>query len=349
MRFLDPWFLLLLGIIPVLALLMLKRSSRGALLFSSTHATSSLPKSLRQRFAFLPNALRLLSMVSIVVGLARPVLGHAERATASRGIAIEMVIDRSGSMKSAMQYQGKNESRLAVVKQVFKTFVNGNGKRLPGRPNDLIGLVTFARYADTICPLTLDHRTLDAFLKQIHLPVDPALDGTAIGDGIALAAAHLEALGTDLGGATGKRYHVQSKIIILLTDGQNNFGRMSPTQAADMAKRWGIRIYTIGIGSAARSVTINTILGPQTVPAQSSVNSAILKKIAATTGGTFQAATSGSSLETVYHTIDRLQKSRIQDLQSVRWRDIYLPFVLAALALLVAASLLEGTLLRRLP
>lgn len=349
MRFLDPWFLLLLGIIPILVFLMLKRASRGALLFSSNHAVSSLPKSVRVRIAFMPNVLRVLAVFSIVVGLARPVLGHAERATSSRGIAIEMVIDRSGSMRSAMQYKGQTESRLAVVKQVFRSFVNGDGRRLAGRPNDLIGLVTFARYADTICPLTLDHRTLDAFLKQIHLPVDPALDGTAIGDGIALAAAHLKELGTNLGGATGKRYHVQSKVIILLTDGQNNFGRLSPTKAAELAKRWGIRVYTIGIGSPSRSVTVNTILGPQTVPAQSSVNSSILKKIARTTGGTFQVATSGTSLEAVYHTIDRLQKSTIKSYEQVRWRDIYLPFVIAALVLLVAGSLLEQTLLRRLP
>ncbi|HUX20233.1 MAG TPA: VWA domain-containing protein, partial [Spirochaetia bacterium] len=228
-------------------------------------------------------------------------------------------------------------------------FVEGNGHGLRGRPNDRIGLVTFARYADTICPLTLDHRTLEAFLQQIHLPVDPQLDGTAIGDGIALAAAHLKALGSELAGAGGRRYHVKSKVIILLTDGQNNFGRLSPTAAAELAKRWGIQIYTIGIGDTSGPVTINTILGPQRIPGQSDLNTTILERIAAETGGQFQIATNGSSLESVYRRIDKLQKSRLKSSEFVDWRELYLPFVLTALGLILLEVLVSNTLLRRIP
>lgn len=182
MRFLDPWFFLCLGIVPVLAVYRYKRSGNTSVVFSSVNAAASLPKTLRRRLRETPFVLRLAAINCLVVGLSRPVVGLQAASNPTKGIAIEMAIDRSGSMQSPTRFGGQTESRLAVVKQVFHRFVTGGAAGLHGRPNDLIGLVTFARYADTTCPLTLDHRTLFSLLKKIHRPVDPALDGTAIGD-----------------------------------------------------------------------------------------------------------------------------------------------------------------------
>lgn len=349
MSFLDPWLFLLLGLVPVLVVYHLRSRRPRSLRFSSTHAASALPKSLRSRLAEAPFALRMVAFCLLVVGLARPVVGLQASRNPTRGIAIEMAIDRSGSMQSPMRFGGRSETRLAVVKEVFRSFVTGRAIGLGGRPNDLIGLVTFARYADTICPLTLDHRALLSLLKKIHRPVDPALDGTAIGDGLALAAAHLEALGSEIKGIRGHRYHIKSKVIILLTDGQNNFGRTTPLEAARLARKWGIRIYTIGIGSGGGPVRVNTIFGPQTINGRTAVNVSMLKKIAGRTGGVFQLASSGSGLKKVYQTIDKLEKSALPTSGYADWRELYLPFVLAALAALLAGIALESTVLRRIP
>ena len=158
----------------------------------------------------------------------RPQAGNERVHDISEGIAIEMVVDRSGSMGQEMQYEGKEMTRLEVVKDVFQRFVYGDGKSLEGRPNDLIGIISFARYAETACPLTLSQKVLKTLVDKIDLARDQSEDGTAIGEALALGIARLHTADETLAKQLKKQktdYHIKSKVIILLTDGENNVGR----------------------------------------------------------------------------------------------------------------------------
>ena len=176
-----------------------------------------------------------------------------------------MNADRSSSMTAEMEYRGMRRNRLEVVKKVFEEFIMGNGEELEGRPNDLVGMVAFARFADTMAPLTLGHGALLRFLDQVRIVTRRAEDGTAIGDALALAAARLRTAEEDLARyadeSGDKEYEIKSKIIILLTDGQNNFGQRTPEQAAELAADWDIKVYTIGVGGDEGVSTVKTLFG----------------------------------------------------------------------------------------
>ena len=360
MRFASPWALLALLII-VLLLLLRRRTERGVALGFSDLSLLPASTSVRSRLPQLPFALRLLALTLMIIALARPQAGLEKVEDISRGVAIEMVVDRSGSMGSQMAFDGKAMSRLDVVKKVFEEFVNGNSRELKGRPSDLIGLVTFARYADTICPLTLAHGALSGFLDTIHLaPQDSPENRTAIGDAIALAAARLKTAEETLahqGGETAKgsahegadkRYEIKSKIIILLTDGQQNAGRRLPEEAAALAKQWGIKIYAIGVGGDD-VVKVQTIFGPRMVRTGEGVDRQMLGQLAETTGGVFRMADDAKTLRAVYDEIDRLEKSEIETVRYIDYKEYFVPFALAALALLALETMLRCTLWRRLP
>ena len=210
-----------------------------------------------------------------------------------------MVVDRSGSMGAEMEYRGKKLNRLEVVKRVFKDFVMGNGKDLSGRPNDLIGMIAFARYADTICPLTLAHGALIPFIDGVKLVKRKEEDGTAIGDGLALAAARLKTIQETLKKQLKKSdnsYEIKSKIIILLSDGENNCGKYTPMQAADLAKKWGIKVYTIAIGGGDAVTSIRTPFGVYKIPLATRVDTTTLERIAKKTRGVFPQAKDAKSL-----------------------------------------------------
>ncbi len=336
----TPAALLLLLLVPVLAWYEGRRRHGAALRFSSTRSLASGPRSWRQKLAGAPAVLRLSALVLIVIALARPFGGSIPIHNVTEGIAIEMVLDRSGSMSENMDYRGKPISRFDAVKEVFTSFVMGDGRGLGGRPDDLIGVIAFAGYPDTISPLTQSREALAGVLKELTVIADPTKDGTAIGDAIALAAARLHAAeeGVIAGALRGDRFRIKSKVMILLTDGEQNAGKRAPVDAAALAHGWGIKIYTIGVASSGS--------GPSGF---SDTSAALLGKIAETTGGIFRVANDERSLHAVYTEIDRLEKSEVRSMQYLSIHEYFWPFVLAALCLLLLEIAASRTLLRRLP
>ncbi|MBU0966716.1 MAG: VWA domain-containing protein [Proteobacteria bacterium] len=352
MRFATPWAFVALLLIPLLLYYQLGRKHPQALKFSATSLFAQVSISWRQRLTALPLFLRVLSLILLVTGLARPQQGIEKTYDISHGIAIEMVIDRSSSMGEEMVFNNTATNRLEVVKKVFEEFVNGNGKQLTGRPNDLIGLVSFARYPETVCPLTLAHEALNGFMDKIQLVTNRAEDGTSIGDGIALAAARLqkaeEVMSKEYKNDSSGHYEIKSKIIILLTDGAHNAGNLAPPEAAKLAAQWGIKIYTIGIGEDIDLSGIQGFFARMNRMARG-VDKKTLKEIADTTGGIFRMASDADSLRTIYGEIDRLEKSEIESVRHIDYAEHFPFFVITALILLVMEMALRATLLRKIP
>jgi len=359
MTFHTPWAFLLLLILPVIIYRYLSRSSfglrTGKILFPSTDHAAASGASLRTRLRHLPFLLRLITLILVTIALARPLAGTEKIYDISKGIAIEVVIDRSSSMKAEMIFGGEQVSRLEVAKRVFLEFVQGNRGGLSGRANDLIGLITFARYADTNCPLTLAHNALASFVEPIALVNRKSEDGTAIGDALALAAARLQKAEETikqqtLAAESGEpSYEIKSKIIILLTDGEQNAGKRTPREAADLAKEWGIKIYTIGIGGRESLIRVPTLFGTQVIQRGPGVNRETLTDLARETGGIFRMAEDGDSLRAIYAEIDALEKSEIESVRYVDYKERFMPFALAGLILLALEILLRTTWFRRIP
>ncbi len=349
LRFESPWMLLLLALVALALFLGRRRRSRASLRFSSTALIREAGVSLRQRLMGLPVVLRVLAMLLLALALARPQMGTEKIRDVSRGIAIEMVVDRSSSMSAELRYRGRQQTRLDIAKEIFEQFVKGDGSKLSGRPADLIGMITFARYADTICPLTLAHGALSAFLPTVKLVDQESEDGTAIGDAVALAAARLQTAEETLARQLGEQhdYEIKSKIIILLTDGENNAGDRTVEEAAKVAAEWGIKIYAIGVGGSGTR-TVRTPLGNWSVPGRG-VDEDALKTLAETTGGLYRVADDAETLRAVYEEIDELEKSEIESTRFVDYREFFPPFLLAGLGLLVFEIVLSGTAFRRLP
>lgn len=347
-----------------------KRGSAG-IRFSSVRFAASSGTSLKTRLRRLPLIIRILALLLLTIGLARPQQGREEVRDVNKGIAIEMVVDRSGSMAEELIYQGTQLSKLEVVKRVFREFILGNGKDLKGRPSDLIGMVAFARYAETICPLTLSHEALERFIESIQVVSRRNEDGTSIGDALALAAARLQKAEETLKSARGtpsapkpdetadgsedklpasvKDYQIRSKVVVLLTDGQNNAGKRSPMEAARMAREWGIKVYAIGIGGRESFVTVKTPLGDYKMPGGESVDEATLKAIAQETGGAFWLADSAEKLHAIYGEIDKLERTELESIHHIDYAERFAPFALAALILLVLEQILISTVFRRIP
>jgi len=348
-RFATPWAFLLLAVIPALLYVRFARRRPPAVRFPATGPLKRLPRTWRVRLAALPVWIRAAALALLVIALARPQEGSERVVDVSRGVAIEMVVDRSSSMGAELRYRGRRLNRLEAALRLFRDFVEGSGD-LAGRPSDLIGLVTFARYADTICPLTLDHDTLIGFLPTVRLVDRESEDGTAIGDAVALAAARLRTAEEALAGQTGRRkdYEIKSKVIILLTDGQNNAGKRTVEEAAELAASWGIKIYAIGIGGEG-AATIRTPFGTYTVPVGEGVDEATLRTLAETTGGMYRVAEDAEALRAVYEEIDKLEKTEIESTRFVDYREMFPPFAVAGLLLLGLETVLGAVTLRRAP
>ncbi len=315
----------------------------------------------RLRLRPILKLLRLACLILLIIALARPRMGTKILETATEGVAIEVVADRSGSMQAEMDYRGKKLNRLETVKGVLAEFIRGEGG-LTGRSSDLIGLVTFARYADTKCPLVHSHDVLLEFLRQTDIVKMRAEDGTAIGDAIALAAARLKKAEEEIKqrkarlGLAGQAdtddetgFRIKSKVIILLTDGINNAGQYSPLQAAQLAKDWGIKIYTIGIGSAQAYTTIQTMLGSYKVPTQDNIDEGLLKAIAKNTGGFYGRAGDAKALRKIVEKIDSLEKTEVKSVQYTQYAEQFGPWALVALLLLAGEMLFGCTIFRKIP
>lgn len=355
-RFESPWAFLLLLLLPLMWWWMVHLRRRGtALQYSSLLRPGPVGSSWRTRLAFLPGLCRTLAFVALVIALARPQTGIGEVRTSARGVAMMLVVDRSWSMSDPMRYRGESASRIDVVKRVSSDFIRGDGDALDGRPEDLIGLVTFGRFADTVCPLVRIHDVLVDLIQQIQLAHPQSIDaGTAIGEGLALAAARLRQAEDDLSRRNeverDPEFQIRSKAIILMTDGDENMGDIEAEEAAALCREWGIRVYAIGIGSdEQRMETVQTIFGPRRVPTGYPFREEALRRIAEITDGRYFAATDGDALREVYRTIDELEKTEIESREFTNYYEAFMPWALSALALIALEVLFRTTLWRRLP
>lgn len=363
MQFYSKWVLLLLLLIPAMMYYNYRKKRHAALKFSSLRDMRNCSMSLRQRLRPLLSVARYLCMVLLIIALARPRKGTVLSEISAEGVAMEIVADHSGSMKTEMDYYGDTLNRFDVVKKVLSDFIEGDKKGLTGRESDLIGLVTFARYADTICPMVLSHNVLLEFLKKTQIVNLQSEDGTAIGDGIALAAARLKKAeeeytqrkqklseaGENISSDDNSGFKIKSKVIILLTDGINNAGQYDPIQAAKLAKDWGIKIYTIGIGSTEAYTTIQTPLGNYKIPSDNSLDENLLKNIAETTGGFYGRADDAKSLHEIVEKINKLEKTEVKSIQYTQYAEFFSPWTLTALLILTLEILATCTVFRKIP
>jgi Ca-activated chloride channel family protein len=328
MHFEWPWALSALLLLPLLAWRQ-RRLTPPRLVINRT---ATLPASPRQRFLRLPAALRFVALALLIVAVARPQLGAKPVRDISRSIAIQVLIDRSSSMRHTDFLYGRGAAtRLDVVKALSLQFIFGNRNDLKGRSSDMIGLIEFAGDPITLSPLTLSHDHLHSLIESIQ-PASGDEDGTAIGDAVALAAARFKEAETTAGA------QLKSKVIVLLTDGQNNMGVRTPAQAAALAKQWGVRVYAIGIlpGGVADSRYDRMI-------------ETGLDELGEETGGLSRMVESGAALVDVYKEIDRLEPAEVKTARYTGGTAWFGTLALAALCLVAMESVISQTWLRRAP
>jgi Ca-activated chloride channel family protein len=323
MTFKDPQYLYLLLAIPIW-LFFREGLKTLRLEFSDFTAIGS---GFRHKKPRLPIWLRLAGLALVIIALARPQTATSEREFYTQGIDIVIALDVSGSM-SAEDFHPEN--RLAVAKEEAKRFVYG-------RKNDRIGLVVFAKKSFTQCPLTLDYDILTGLMQDIHIGILP--DGTAIGMGIANAVNRL------------RESTAKSKVIILLTDGENNSGNIDPVTAAQLAKGYGIKIYTIGIGkdTLVPFPVNDPIFGKRYIQAQFKVDEKMLSEIANITGGMFFMARDPNSLHAIYQKIDQMEKTKLLVKHYESLNEIFPYFLMAGILLLALERMLSATLFFKLP
>lgn len=341
MSFLYLWVLLL---IPVVLFALRGRLRRTSLQVSSLGLWTDTNAG-RARYLWIPVFLRRLALVLLLVTLARPQAGSTYSMDVSEGIAIQLLVDVSSSMDmNVRDLEGQNRSRMEVAKEMVEKFIAGDGDTLQGRGEDLLGLITFARYADTRSPLTFGHDALLQIVRGLEVQQRPNEDGTAYGDALALAAARLQNIEElQFGQGTVQVDAIESRVIILLTDGENNSGAHLPLEAAGLAKEWGCRIYCISLGDTDG----NTAAGVQVEKLTASEKT--LQHISDETGGIFRQATNYESLLSVYEEIDLLERSEIATRSFDRVAEwFWLPLSLAVLSLLIAL-ILEASVLRVVP
>ena len=352
-RFQNPMWLLTLVPLIVVGLLVLRRQRNVAVLFSDVGLLRALPKTFALRIKRAVPWLRILGLALVIVALARPQEGNDEYRIQTEGIAIQMCIDRSGSMQ-AMDFQLDRQrvNRLTAVKDVFRDFVAGEDE-LPGRPDDLIGLIAFGGYADAKCPLTLDHGALLQVLDQVQIP-EPIRDrqghvinqrlleeemSTAIGDAVVLGVDRL------------KDAKAKSKVLILLSDGENTAGVVEPAEAAETADTFGIKIYTIGVGSTGMAPfpQIDAFGREFLTRRPVKLDEETLKMLATTTGGEYFHAGNTEALKNVYAEIDQLEKTLSEGRLYTEYRELYQYAMFSGFGLILLHILLVCTRFRSLP
>jgi Ca-activated chloride channel family protein len=328
MTFESPEYLyLLLLLIPMIIWYIWKRKTVTAnLQISTTEALEKVPKSYKYYFLHVPFVLRLGAIALLVIVLARPQSTDNWSNENVEGIDIMMAVDISGSMLA----EDLKPNRIEAAKTVGTEFISA-------RKNDNIGLIVFAGESFTQSPLTTDKAALVNLLNGINSEMIEA-PGTAIGMGLANAVNRL------------KDSQTKSKIIILLTDGSNNTGEIDPLTAAELAKTFGIRVYTIGVGTRGSApFPFQTAFGIQRQMVEVDIDEGTLKKISGMTDGKYFRATDNKSLKAIYEEIDQLEKTKIQVREFSKKQEEYLPYAIAALILLLAEILLRNTILRHNP
>ena len=270
--------------------------------------------------------LRGIAVLLLILGLARPQLGNAEREVTSEGIDIMLVLDISSSMR-AVDFK---PNRLEAAKKVATDFVSE-------RISDRIGLVVFGGESFLQCPLTIDYDVLRNFIDQVEI-IDEQYDGTAIGMALANAINRLRE-------SPGKE-----PVIILLSDGRNNAGEVDPLTAADMAQTFGIKVYTIGAGKKGEALyPVQTPFGQDYMPVEVDIDEEVLQQVAQQTGGKYFRAEDEQSLATIYDEINQLEKTEYKVKEYTNWRELFPWFLIPGFALLLGEGVLRNTALRRDP
>jgi Ca-activated chloride channel family protein len=329
-RFADPWLLILLLAVPLMVFYELKKMGSSRIRFSSLETLKALKpaRSLAWRKVLL--ILRCAAMSLFIMALARPQSGTTSTEIITEGVDIMLCLDTSGSMNALdFQLDNKRVNRLQVVKKVVDEFIRG-------RQNDRIGMVVFAEEAFTQCPLTLDYGVLLSFLDRLEIGM--AGDTTAIGSALATCVKRLKDLKS------------KSKVIILLTDGRNNTGTISPATAADIAKTHGIKVYTIGVGTEGEApFLVDSLFGKQYVYQKVDLDEETLKEIAQKTGGRYFRATNTEALKTIYQQIDKMEKTEAKVKEYMEYDELFTYFLIPALCLIILEILLANTRFMKIP
>lgn len=332
MNFANPGYLLLLIlIIPYVVWYLLKnKKHEPTLCVPDTRAYNFSPKTYKNYILHVPFMLRVIALIMLIITLARPQSSNSWKDTEIEGIDIMMAIDVSTSMLA----EDLKPNRLEASKKVASEFI-------AGRPNDNIGLTIFAGEAFTQCPMTTDQAALFNIFNSIDTDIAQngiIQDGTAVGMGIANAVSRL------------KESKAKSKVIILITDGTNNSGDISPLMAADIAKSLGIRVYTIGVGTNGTAPYPMNVAGRiQYVNVPVEIDTKTLSEIAARTDGAFYRATDNESLNKVYQDIDKLEKTKLNIKEYNKKSESYLLYAVLAFCALILELLLRSTILKKIP
>lgn len=328
MVFANPTYLyLLLLLIPLIGWYIYKLSKSQASMQVSSSEVFQLPeaRSWKIYLRHVPFLLRMVLIALLIMVLARPQSTNSWQNSSTEGIDIMLAMDISSSMLA----QDLKPNRLEAAKDVAASFING-------RQNDNIGLVVFAAESFTQCPLTTDHTVLLNLFKDIQPGI--IQDGTSIGLGLANAVSRI------------KDSQAKSKVIILLTDGVNNAGEIAPVTASEIAKTFGVRVYTIGVGTQGEApYPFQTAFGIQYQNVPVEIDEPTLKQIAATTGGQYFRATDNASLKAIYEEIDQMEKTKISVQEFSKKQEEYMQWALLVLLLLLVEVLLKNTLLRNIP
>lgn len=314
--FANPYYLwLLLLIIPLLGWrIWYRHKINPGMSISTTSPFTNIKKTWKHKYLWVPDALRILTFACLVIALARPQTALKHNQIDVEGVDIMLALDISGSMKM-MDF---TPNRMEASKKIAIDFIMG-------RPNDRIGLVVYAGEAFTQCPLTSDHNTLLELLQKVSFNIIE--DGTAIGDGLGTAINRL------------RESTAKSKIIILLSDGVNNAGYLDPYSAADIAKNYGIKVYTIGCGTNNENAPYP--INGHVVYLKTEIDEVLLASIAKTTGGEYFRATNNQALKDVYEEIDKMEKTKISESFFENKADEFLPYLLIALVSMLAELILR--------
>ena len=326
MQFHNPEILYLLAVIPVIVAYYIFVGRRRATMRVSTLQRGRMPRTVRYYLRHLPMVLRLLAIAAAIVALARPVEEHSSTETSTEGIDIVLAMDISGSMLA----RDFEPDRITAAKQMASVFASE-------RVGDRISVVAFAGEAFTQCPLTTDKASVGTMLSRLRSGVVD--DGTAIGNGLATAINRLRESGS------------KSKVVVLLTDGVNNRGQISPIMAAEIARDMGVKVYTIGVGTKGQApMPAVDMFGNKTyVMADVEIDEQLLRNIAKTTGGEYFRAVDNRALGEIYARINEMEKSEVQITHYTSYEELYFGWLLLMLLMLALEFVVERVVLNRIP
>ena len=325
--FKHPYFLWLLLLIPFMVyfFFVFKRNNRPTILMSNIDAVKFYKPTLRQRLINLPIILRLFAISFFIVALSRPQSSSKASNVKTEGISIVVALDISSSMLA----EDFRPNRIEAAKKVAVDFIEG-------RPNDLIGLVVFSGESFSQCPITTDHSVLINMMKDIKTGM--LTDGTAIGEGLATAIDRI------------KDAKTKSKVVVLITDGVNNSGSIPPLTAGEIAKTFGVRVYTIGVGTQGMApYPQQTPFGIQYQNMEVQIDEKLMKQIADDTDGKYFRATNNKKLSAIFSEIDKMERSKIEVTEFKRYSELYFPYALIGLLLISLEMILRYTWFRTIP